>query len=121
MAIWQVIFDLMKFESGFTKREFVVTSEDMYPQDIKFELLKEKCGLLDSYNVGDGVKVSFNIRGSLWQGKYFTNLQVLYYSGNHEGCALMFVTCRHGVSRDSLPPLPTLEACQNGACFRHQH
>lgn len=71
----KIIFDQIKFESGFTKREFLVTSDDMYPQDIKFELLKDKCSLLDAYQVGDGVKVSFNIRGSTWQGKYFTNLQ----------------------------------------------
>jgi hypothetical protein len=76
----QIIFDQIKFESGFTKREFLVTSDDMYPQDIKFELLKDKCSLLDAYQVGDGVKVSFNIRGSTWQGKYFTNLQVLFVS-----------------------------------------
>jgi single-strand DNA-binding protein len=66
----------MKFESGFTKREFVVSTEEMYPQDVKFELLKDKCSILDQYQVGDTVRVSFNIRGSLWQNKYFTNLQV---------------------------------------------
>ena len=67
---------MVKFESGFTKREFVLTVESVYPEEIKFELLKEKCSLLDQFNTGDQVKVSFNIRGREWQGKYFTNLQV---------------------------------------------
>ena len=30
------------FDSGFQKREFVVTTKEQYPQDLKFELLKDK-------------------------------------------------------------------------------
>ena len=71
-----MIYEPVKFESGFLKREFVVKSNDQYPQDIKFELTKDKCGLLDSYQIGAMVRISFNIRSSLWQNKYFTNLQV---------------------------------------------
>ena len=66
----------MTFDSGFMKREFVVKTEEMYPQDVKFELVKDKCSLIDQYQVDDKVRVSFNIRGSQWQGRYFTNLQV---------------------------------------------
>ena len=44
----KVIMDQQTFESGFTKREFVVTTDDdRYPQDIKFECVKDKCALLD--------------------------------------------------------------------------
>ena len=63
------------FESGFTKREFVVTTNEQYPQDIKLELIKEKCSILDNYQAGNDVKVSFNLRGNEYQGKYFVNLQ----------------------------------------------
>ena len=70
------IMDTMTFPSGFTKREFVVRTDEMYPQEVKFELIKDKVALIDSYSVNEQVKVSFNIRGSLWQDKYFTNLQV---------------------------------------------
>lgn len=60
---------------GFTKRELVVTtSADRYPQDIKLEFVKEKTSLLDSYNVGQAVKVSFDLRGGEYNGKYFVNL-----------------------------------------------
>ena len=38
----KLIREEQSFSSGFTKREFVITSEDRYPQDISFELLKEK-------------------------------------------------------------------------------
>ncbi len=41
-------FDEQKFDSGFFKREFVVTTQEQYPQDIKFELFKEKCEMISS-------------------------------------------------------------------------
>ena len=63
------------FASGFSKREFVITSEDKYPQDIKFECTKEKIELLEKVREGDKVKVSFNIRGNEYNGRYYVNLQ----------------------------------------------
>jgi len=63
-----------KFASGFYKREFVLTTKEQYPQDIKFELLKEKVELLRFVNPGDELKVSFDIRGREYNGKYFNNL-----------------------------------------------
>ena len=63
------------FPSGFTKREFVVTtSADKYPQDLKFEIVKDKCSLLDSFEEGQEVQVTFDIRGNEYNGKYFVNL-----------------------------------------------
>lgn len=72
----KLISDAQSFNSGFTKREFVVTDEDAkYPQDIKFECIKEKCELLDGYSNGEKVNVSFNIRGNEYNGRYYVNLQ----------------------------------------------
>jgi hypothetical protein len=69
------IFDEQTFASGFNKREFVVTSEaDKFPQEIKFECLKDKVELVNKLNKGDKVKVTFDINGREWQGKYFVNL-----------------------------------------------
>ena len=36
------VFDQQDFPSGFYKRDFVVTTEDQYPQDIKFSAAKER-------------------------------------------------------------------------------
>jgi hypothetical protein len=69
------VFDTQTWDSGFSKREFVVTTQEQYPQDIKFELLKDKTSLLDTYKPGDDIEVSFNVRGSEYNGKYFVNLQ----------------------------------------------
>ena len=71
----KLMFDPMTFASGFTKREFVLTLEDDYPQDIKFVCVKEKCGLLDRVAVGDRVKVDFRIRGNEYKERYFVDLQ----------------------------------------------
>lgn len=70
----KVISDLQTFDSGFTKREFVVTTQEQYPQDLKFELVKDRTSLIDSFKTGDKVKVSFNIRGNEYNSRYFVNL-----------------------------------------------
>jgi hypothetical protein len=69
------VFEMQTFGSGFTKREFVVTTKEQYPQDIKLELIKDRCDLIDAYKKGDNVKVQFNLRGNEYNGKYFVNLQ----------------------------------------------
>lgn len=74
-GVIKLINPTQTFDSGFQKREFVVTTKEQYPQDLKFELLKDKCNVLDGYKVGQGVAVDFNIRGSEYQGKYFVSLQ----------------------------------------------
>jgi len=63
------------FGSGFTKREFVITTAEQYPQDVKFEVVKDKCSKLDSYRVGQEVAVQFNVRGNEYNGKYYVSLQ----------------------------------------------
>ncbi|MGL5017516.1 MAG: DUF3127 domain-containing protein [Luteolibacter sp.] len=69
------IGDTQSFPSGFTKREFVVTTAaDKYPQDLKFEVVKDKCPLLDPFELGQDVQVNFDIRGNEYNGKYFVNL-----------------------------------------------
>ncbi|HEY9702192.1 MAG TPA: DUF3127 domain-containing protein [Allocoleopsis sp.] len=59
----------------FQSREFVLEIADgNYPQLIKFQLVQERCQILDTYNEGDEIKVHFDLRGREWQGKYLTNL-----------------------------------------------
>lgn len=71
----KMIGEVQSFASGFTKREFVVTTaNDKYPQDIKFDLVKDKCAMLDSFNTGDEVQVNFDIRGREYNGKYYVDL-----------------------------------------------
>ncbi len=71
----KVIEDIQTFASGFSKREFVIEVEDgKFPQSIKFECVKEKTALIDEFQIGDPVKVYFDIRGNEYKGKYYVNL-----------------------------------------------
>jgi single-strand DNA-binding protein len=67
-------FDIESKSGTFQTREFVITTEGTYPQFVKFRLTQDKCSVIDAYNEGEKVKVSFDLRGREWQGKYFTNL-----------------------------------------------
>jgi single-strand DNA-binding protein len=69
------IYDTQTFPSGFSKREFVITTEEQYPQHVKFEMVKERADILQSCAIGEKVKVSFNVRGNEYQGKYYVSLQ----------------------------------------------
>lgn len=70
-----LINDTQTFASGFKKREFVIEESDgKYPQQIKFEAMKEGCDRLDSYQIGEDVCVSFNLRGNEYNGKYYVSL-----------------------------------------------
>jgi single-strand DNA-binding protein len=78
----KLISDTQTFPSGFSKREFVVTTADSkYPQDLKFEVVKDKCEILDRYKEGQEVQVNFDIRGNEYNGKYYVNLSCWKLSG----------------------------------------
>jgi hypothetical protein len=72
--------DTQQVSEKFSKRDFVIKdTASMYPQDLLFQLSQDKCSLLDNYQVGQQIEVSFNLRGRGWispQGevKYFNTL-----------------------------------------------
>lgn len=78
-----VKYDTQQVSDRFKKREFVLElaeeiNGNVYTNYAKMQLVQNKCELLDRYNEGDNVKVSFNIKGNRWErdGKvnYITNL-----------------------------------------------
>jgi len=62
-------------QNGFTKRMLVVETDEQYRQKIAIDFVKDKTSVLDNYKIGDAVKVSVNLRGSEYNGRYFVNLQ----------------------------------------------
>ena len=75
-------FDIEKKTESFQAREFVIeVNEGNYPQFVKFQLVQDRCNLVDSYNEGDQIKVHFDLRGREWQGRYFTNLNAWRVEG----------------------------------------
>ena len=70
------IFDTQEFKNNFKKREIVLVTDEDYPQLIKFEFTDENgINKLDDHAEGEKVKIAFLLKGSEWQGKYFTNLR----------------------------------------------
>ena len=66
--------------NGFRKREVVITTEEQYPQHILVEFIQDKCDLLNTFQMGQNVKIGINLRGREWvnpQGetKYFNSIQ----------------------------------------------
>jgi len=76
----KVISAEQQVSATFRKRELVVTTEEQYPQTIMIEFTQDKSDLLNSYKVGEQVKVSINLGGREWvnpQGetKYFNSIR----------------------------------------------
>jgi hypothetical protein len=77
-------FDTTTISEKFKKREFILEKRENssgfeFVDFIKFQLTQDKCSALDPYQVGDDLKVSFNLRGRKWEKEgnvnYFTNLE----------------------------------------------
>lgn len=76
-------YDIIQRTETFKIREFAVEkTEDIGGRTItnyvKFQAIQDKTIIIDKVNIGDEIKVFFNIKGSKWEkeGKvnYFTNL-----------------------------------------------
>jgi len=67
-------------KGSFKSQNVVITTSEQYPQDISVQFVQDKCNLLNSYNIGQEVKVSINLRGRMWinpKGEeiYFNTIQ----------------------------------------------
>ena len=101
--------------NGFRKREMVITTEEQYPQHIMIEFVQDKTDLLNSFKVGQDVKVSINVRGREWvnpQGetKYFNSIQ---------GWRVEGVTSE-STPGGSMPPMPPAEAFEPANDFNEE-
>lgn len=77
-------FATQQIKDTFSKREFVLELTDESPTGMvftnyaSFQLVNQSCSVIDQFQEGELVKVSFNIRGNKWerdgQVKYITNL-----------------------------------------------
>ena len=75
--------DTVQKTENFKTREFVVEKTDdiggrIITNYAKFQCIQDKTAIIDKVNIGDEIKVHFNIKGSKWEkeGKinYITNL-----------------------------------------------
>lgn len=78
-GIIKKIGEVQTYQSGFQKREFVLLTEEQYPQSICIELVSQKIDIINPFNEGDAAIVGINIKGREWtspQGetKYFNTI-----------------------------------------------
>lgn len=71
------IDDTQTFKGDFKKREFVVITDETYPQEVKFEMVNDTVDYLDNFNIDDKIKVAFTIRGNEYNGKHYVNLRAI--------------------------------------------
>lgn len=64
----------------FRKREFVIKTNEQYPQFVLLQVVNDRCELLDSLRLNDNVDAFINIRGREWTDrngvrKFFNTLE----------------------------------------------
>ena len=64
----------------FRKREFVIKTNEQYPQLVLLQVVNDRCELLDSLRLNDNVDAFINIRGREWTDrngarKFFNTLE----------------------------------------------
>jgi|GEM_PF-12593 len=74
--------DAQQITERFRKRELVLELPGRYPQLVSFELTNDRCELLDAFDEGQELRVTFRLRGREWTGRggevrYFNSLDVL--------------------------------------------
>lgn len=63
------IGETQNVSATFSKREFIVETQEDYKQYLQLQVIKDKCDVLDNYKAGQEVKVSLNLKGRLWTNK----------------------------------------------------
>lgn len=71
--------DEQKVTDSFSKREFVIQTDEQYPAEIQLELHKDRVDLIDAIQLGETIRCSINVRGKKYtnpEGKdqYFNTL-----------------------------------------------
>jgi hypothetical protein len=100
--------------AGFKKRDVVVTTDEQYPQHILVQFVQDKCDLLNSFQVGEGVKIDINLRGREWtnpQGEtvYFNTIQ-----------GWRIAKLQTEASQTQSPPMPAAAAFEQAATFTEE-
>ena len=77
------IYPVIQVSDKFRKREFVIEKKEaggaaVFVDYLKFQLLQDKCDLINESFLQEEIKIYFNLKGNKWErdGKinYFTNL-----------------------------------------------
>ena len=112
----KVINPEIQVSATFKKRELVVSTEEQYPQHILVNFVQDKCDILNSYKVGEQVKVGINLRGREWvspagETKYFNDIQ---------GWKVDRLASEAPTQNQAMPPVPPAEAFAPATNFKEE-
>lgn len=60
---------IQTFRSNFEKRDFIIITEERFPQTLKIELHSIHIDIIDNFNPGDRVLIGIKIFGKEWTRK----------------------------------------------------
>lgn len=72
----------------FQKRDFVIETDEKYPQFLTIQMINDQCDELDRFQPGDNLEVDINLKGRKYQSKkdgsecYFNSIQGWRISNN---------------------------------------
>lgn len=112
----KLINPTQEVSASFKKRELVVTTEEQYPQHIMIEFTQAKVDDLNSYQVGEQVKVSINLRGREWinpqgEAKYFNSIQ---------GWRIERMQQAQAATSQEMPAMPAAQAFEPAPSFNEE-
>jgi hypothetical protein len=105
------VLPVVQVSDKFRKREFVIEKKEtgggaVFIDYIKFQLVQDKCDLVNESFLHDEIKIWFNIKGNRWErdGKvnYFTNLDAWKIERASGGSAEQTPQKRNTI--DEIPP-----------------
>lgn len=117
-------YDTVQRTETFKTREFAVEkTEDIGGRAItnyaKFQCIQDKTNIIDKVNIGDEIKVHFNIKGTKWEkdGKtnYITNLDAWRIEQVLQGGAATPAPAKTAIDNDYLEPLDTFTSASPDA------
>ncbi len=65
-GIIKLIKPIQQISATFSKREFVIETQENYPQTIQLELQGDRVDIIDSFTEGQEVECSIGIKGREW-------------------------------------------------------
>lgn len=107
-------FESVKVTDRFTKRDFVIEQRESagvneFVEHIKFQLIQDRCDLIDKFQLGDVIRINFNIKGRRWEKdgnvSYFNNLEAWKIESQQPAPEVQDSPPPHSI--EDIPPEPS--------------
>ena len=108
-------YDIVQRTETFKTREFVVEKTDDFngraiTNYVKFQCVQDKTAMPDRFNIGDEVKVQFNLKGSKWEKDGKVNYITILDAWRMESIKLSQDTSdSNSVNYNDIPPADVVD------------